>query len=174
MDELLAKVSTPESAKKRFNSTRSQGSKVALAIGSAIEPGGACSCSLLSTGVVEQRAKRNASAVVPAERLDAHQSAVVKQLLQWGRGGLAPSLMRERAMLLHRVLEVSRYLTPLNAGYMGVRLLLSLWCLQCFPVLPICEYGYIYNLHSEGKLLSSRYSIQVLANCDYFCYTFRH
>lgn len=112
MDEILATISTPESAKKRFNSTRSQGLKIALPVGSTIEVGGACFASPLDTGVVEQCAEGYASAVVPAERLDIHQSAAVEQLLQWGRGGLAPSLMQERDMLLHKVLEVSFYLTP--------------------------------------------------------------
>ena len=106
IDEILATVSTPESAKKRFNDHKCQTSGAAPACSGAEAPQAMSPETKSEQVVVERRPGSHASAVVPAERLDVRESAVVKQLLQWGKGGLAPSLMHERAVLLHRVLEV--------------------------------------------------------------------
>lgn len=106
IDEILATVSTPDSAKKRFNDHKAQTSGAAPACSGADAPRAITPETKSEKVVVDRRPGIHASAVVPAERLDVQESAVVKQLLQWGKGGLAPSLMQERAALLHRVLEV--------------------------------------------------------------------
>eukprot|EP00892_Ulva_mutabilis_P005316 jgi/Ulvmu1/3156/UM015_0196.1 len=119
LDDMLAAISSPESARRRDEGQPLLAMSTLCAAGkgpsSHAVPQAEQPRSCGRTSAMEDLA----AALVPTGRLDAQQHAVFKQLLQWGSGGLAPSLKHERVTLLHKVTEV---LQP-EPGELRLRLL---------------------------------------------------
>lgn len=107
LDDILAAISTPESAKVHVVGS---GYHAPITGPAGFKPADRA-CAVAPADQPESRASISytddlAVAVVETERLGAQHHVLLKQLMQWGQGGLAPSLKHERATLLHKVVEV--------------------------------------------------------------------